>query len=94
MAKSPCGNYKWALGDPHGPIPPAEPSACAALGTAAIVFTAGTKKITTMGVHKPVTHLSYPTVLLAPSPTTLQIPGGSTHVLVARIGYMLIQYIP
>ena len=98
MAKSPCGHYKSALGDPHGPITPAEPSACAALGTAAISFTSGTKNITTTctGVHMPVTHVSYPTVFLASSPTTLRIPGGSTQVLVVRIGYnvIVIQYIP
>ena len=93
MAKLPCGHYKWALGDPHGPIAPAEPSACAALGPAAILFTAGTQNMTTTGVHMPVTHVSYPTVLLASSPTTLRIPGGSTQVLVVRIDFIVIHYI-
>ena len=51
VAKPPRRHYKSALGDLHGPITPAEPSACATLGTAAISLTSGTKNITTTGVH-------------------------------------------
>ena len=53
------GQHKWALCDFHGPGTPAEPSACVALGIAPILFTSGTKIITTMGMHMPVTHVSY-----------------------------------
>ena len=99
VAKSPRGCYELPLGDPHGPITPAEPSACAAVGAASVLFTsaAGTKNITTTAVRPctcpRATHVGYLRFSLASAPTTLRMPEESTQVLVARIGYTSIQYI-
>ena len=87
------GQHKWALCDFHGPRAVAEPSAGGALGIAARLLMPGAKSIAIMCVFMPATHLSYPTVLLTSAHATLQIPGGSKLVLVAWLGYMLIQYI-
>ena len=72
----------------------AEASAGEAMGTAACLLMLGAKSITIMSIGMPVTHLSYTTVLLTSVPATLQIPGGSRLMLVAWLGYMLIQYTP
>ena len=90
-----CGLHKWALRDFHGPGVVAEPSAGGALGIAAHLLMSGAKSIAVMCVFMPTTqcHLSCPTALLTSAPAALQIPGGSKLVLVAWLGYMLIQYI-
>ena len=87
------GQHKWALCNFHGPEVDGEPSAGGALAIAARLLMLGPKSIAIMCVFMPATHLSYPTVLLTSAHATLQIPGGSKLVLVAWLGYMLMQYI-
>ena len=85
--------YKWALRDFRGPGVVAEPSAGDALGIAARLLMSGTTRVAIMCVFMLATYLSCRTVSLTSAPATLQIHGGSKLVLIAWLGYMLIQYV-